>query len=73
MVANNYFMLYNKNVRTKGDKQMNKQEQTKELQKMLNGWVERIQAPVYDNESKKVYYDEAVKVLARILDLNRVL
>lgn len=52
---------------------MNKQEQTKELQEMLNGWVKRIQDPDYDNESKKVYYDEAVKVLARILDLNRVL
>ena len=73
MVAKNYFMLYNKNVRTKGDKQMNKQEQTKELQEMLNGWVKRIQDPDYDNESKKVYYDEAVKVLSKILDLNRVL
>lgn len=73
MVAKNYFVMYYNNVRTKGDKQMNKQEQTKELKKMLSGWVERIQDPVYDNESKKVYYDEAVKVLAKILDLNRVL
>lgn len=44
-----------------------------ELKEMLNGWVERIQDPDYDDESKKVYYDEAIKVLSKILDLNRAL
>lgn len=52
---------------------MNKQERTAELKKMLNGFVEKIQDDVYDNESKQVYFEEATKVLAKILDINRVL
>lgn len=52
---------------------MNKQEQTAELKKMLNGFIAKIQDPIYDNESKQVYYEQATKILARILDLNRVL
>ena len=74
MVAKNYFMLYNKNVRTKGDTNMMTKEQRRyELTKMLKDLADKMLDDDFDKDDKAFFAETASKVLARIMDLNKAL
>lgn len=49
---------------------MNRQEKNKVLIAMLNDFIRHLKDDDFDNDSKQFYYEQSLKILARLKDLN---